>query len=543
MTLSIIIVNYNVEHFLHQCLKSIETATKNISTEIFVVDNNSVDNSVNMLNNEFSYVNLIINHENQGFSKANNQAIKQAKGKYILLLNPDTIIQENTLYETISFFEENPNAGGLGVKMIDGNGNFLPESKRSLPKPSIAFYKIFGLSRLFPKSKRFGQYHLNYMDEDEICEIDVISGAFLMTRKVIIDKIGMLDESFFMYGEDIDLSYRIQKSGYKNFYFPKTSIIHYKGESTKKTSVNYIFMFYNAMIIFVKKHYNQKKAKPLILIINIAIFLRAFISILKRLIIKLTQPVIDGLLIFIGLYFLQKIWAINYFSNKDYYSDNILQYAIPLYIGCWLIGVYVQNGYKVPFKPIRAGRGVILGSITILICYGLLPETLRFSRALILLGSIWTISSLTMIRYVLNIFNASNQQSKRIGIVAEKDEFNRILQIIKNTHPKIKVIGQINTIKKDTGSLGNIQQLKEILKIHKLNELIFSAKDVNADEIMKNMSNMSNNLSIKISPSESTFVIGSNSIHTQGDLYVLNNNIAKNSSIKSFFQKYIDFFN
>jgi len=381
------------------------------------------------------------------------------------------------------------------------------------------------------------------MDEYEICEIDVISGAFLMTRKVIIDKIGMLDESFFMYGEDIDLSYRIQKSGYKNFYFPKTSIIHYKGESTKKTSVNYIFMFYNAMIIFVKKHYNQKKAKPLILIINIAIFLRAFISILKRLIIKLTQPVIDGLLIFIGLYFLQKIWAINYFSNKDYYSDNILQYAIPLYIGCWLIGVYVQNGYKVPFKPIRAGRGVILGSITILICYGLLPETLRFSRALILLGSIWTISSLTMIRYVLNIFNASNQQSKRIGIVAEKDEFNRILQIIKNTHPKIKVIGQINTIKKDTGSLGNIQQLKEILKIHKLNELIFSAKDVNADEIMKNMSNMSNNLSIKISPSESTFVIGSNSIHTQGDLYVLNNNIAKNSSIKSFFQKYIDFFN
>ena len=193
-----------------------------------------------MLNNEFPYINLIVNNENVGFAKANNQAIKRAKGKYILLLNPDTIIQENTLNETINFFEEHPDAGGLGVKMFDGNGNFLPESKRSLPDPSIAFYKIFGLSRLFPKSKKFGQYHLNYMDENEICEIDVISGAFFMTRKVVIDKIGMLDESFFMYGEDIDLSYRIQTSGYKNFYFPKTSIIHYKGESTKKTSVNYI---------------------------------------------------------------------------------------------------------------------------------------------------------------------------------------------------------------------------------------------------------------------------------------------------------------
>ena len=351
MTLSIIIVNYNVKHFLHQCLKSIETATKHIQTEIFVVDNNSVDNSVDMLNNDFPYINLIVNNENVGFAKANNQAIKRAQGEYILLLNPDTIIQENTLHETINFFEEHPEAGGLGVKMIDGNGNFLPESKRSLPNPSIAFYKIFGLSRLFPKSKKFGQYHLNYMDENEICEIDVISGAFFMTRKVVINKIGMLDESFFMYGEDIDLSYRIQKSGYKNFYFPKTSIIHYKGESTKKTSVNYIFMFYNAMIIFVKKHYVQTKAKPLILIINIAIFLRAFISIVKQLVIKLTQPIIDAILIFMGLYFLQKMWAINYFLNKDYYSVNFLKYAVPTYIVFWLFGIYLQNGYKRPLKP------------------------------------------------------------------------------------------------------------------------------------------------------------------------------------------------
>ena len=542
MMLSIIIVNYNVEHFLHQCLKSIEKATQNIVTEIFVVDNNSIDNSVSMLKNSFSYVNLITNNENQGFAKANNQAIKQAKGKYILLLNPDTILQENTLVETINFLEENQNAGGLGVKMIDGNGTFLPESKRSLPTPSIAFYKIFGLSKLFPKSKKFGQYHLNYMDENEICEIDVISGAFFMTRRKIIETIGMLDESFFMYGEDIDLSYRIQQSGYKNFYFPKTSIIHYKGESTKKTSVNYIFMFYKAMIIFVKKHYVTKKAQPLIFTINIAIFLRAFVSILKRLIMRLTQPTIDCLIIFIGVYALQKIWAIKYFLNENYYNENFLQYAMPTYIFCWLIGVYIQNGYTKPIKPFRTTKGVVLGTIMILITYGLLPESLRFSRALILLGALWTIISLTLFRYIMTIFDKNNSSFKRIGVVAQKKEFERISKIIKNTHPNIQFIGQINTYKKDKESLGNMKQLNEVLKIHKLNELVFSAKDVDANEIMKNMSNIKSNLSIKISPSESTFIIGSNSIHTQGDLYVLNNGTSNKSSIKEFFKKYIDFF-
>ena len=542
MMLSIIIVNYNVEHFLHQCLKSIEKATKTIETEIFVVDNNSIDNSVNMLRKSFSYVNLILNNENQGFSKANNQAIKQANGKYILLLNPDTILQENTLVETISFLENNQNAGALGVKMIDGNGSFLPESKRSLPTPSIAFYKIFGLSNLFPKSKKFGQYHLNYIDENEICEIDVISGAFFMMRRKIIKEIGMLDETFFMYGEDIDLSYRIQKAGYKNFYFPKTSIIHYKGESTKKTSVNYIFMFYKAMIIFVKKHYVTKKAKPLILTINIAIFLRALISILKRFFIRLIQPLADALIIFLGIYYLQKIWATKYFLNENYYSDNFLQYAMPIYLFCWLLGVYMQNGYKKPTEPLKAAKGVIFGTIIILITYGLLPETLRYSRALILLGALWTIVTLTLFRYIVNSLTKNNITFKRIGVVAEKEEYERITKIIKNSHPNIKFIGQINTDKKNIDSLGNIKQLNEVLKIHKLNEIVFSAKDVDADEIMQHMSNISNHLSIKISPSESTFIIGSNSIHTQGDLYVLNNDISKKNSIKGFFKKYIDFF-
>ena len=548
MTLSIIIVNYNVKHFLHQCLKSIERSKQNINLEIFVVDNNSVDGSINMIQNEFPYVKLISNDKNTGFAKANNQAIKKAKGEYILLLNPDTIIEENTLMETISFLQKNTQAGALGVKMIDGNGNFLPESKRSLPSPSIAFYKIFGLSFIFPKSKKFGKYHLNYLDKEKIHEIDVISGAFFMIRKKIIDEIGMLDENFFMYGEDIDLSYRIQKKGYKNFYLPTTSIIHYKGESTKKTSINYIFTFYQAMIIFVKKHYHTSKANPLIFIINTAIFIRAFISIIKRVLSKLIYPVLDITIMLFSMYFLKHIWAINYFSDKDYYNDTFFEFIIPLYILFWISGIWIKNGYTQPVKTSNIIKGVFLGTIGLLITYGLLPENLRFSRALIILGSISIVVNLLCLRHLLhllpiNFLKIEDQKSKRIGIVANNNEFKRISEIINTGHKNANIIGQININTNQKSALGKLQQLGEIITIYKLNEIIFSAKDISAKETMDYMSKINKGIDIKIAPTESTFIIGSNSIHSQGTLYSLENRKEQKNSIKTFFKKYIDFFN
>ena len=255
--LSVIIVNYNVEYFLEQCLNSVFQATKDLKIEVFVVDNNSIDGSVKMIKERFQSVHLIENKTNNGFSKANNQAIKIANGTHILLLNPDTVIEENTFQKVVSFMNDNPKAGGLGVRMVDGKGNFLPESKRGLPTPGVAFYKIFGLSMLFPKSRLFGAYHLGYLKEHEINKVDVLSGAFMLIRKELIEKIGLLDESFFMYGEDIDFSYRITQAGYDNYYYPDTTIIHYKGESTKKSSVNYVFIFYKAMVIFAKKHFSK----------------------------------------------------------------------------------------------------------------------------------------------------------------------------------------------------------------------------------------------------------------------------------------------
>ncbi len=223
MKLSVIIVNYNVKHFLEQCLHSVYKATKDIETEIFVVDNNSVDGSAQFVRDKFSDLKIIENKQNVGFAKANNQAIQQAKGEYILLLNPDTVVEENTFSKVVDFMDQHPDAGGLGVKMIDGKGNFLPESKRGLPTPWVAFCKMFGLSQLFPKSKKFGQYHLSYLNENEIHEVDVLAGAFMLLRKKTLEKTGLLDETFFMYGEDIDLSYRITQAGYKNYYFPRNN--------------------------------------------------------------------------------------------------------------------------------------------------------------------------------------------------------------------------------------------------------------------------------------------------------------------------------
>ena len=211
--LSIIIVNYNVKHFLEQCLKSVYQAIGTIDAEVFVVDNNSIDGSQNMVKSLFPKVILIANSKNTGFSTANNQAIKKSQGEYVLLLNPDTVVPENCFESILEFADNTPDLGGCGVPMVDGQGTYLPESKRGLPTPEVAFYKMIGLNKVFPNSKKFGKYHLGYLDADKNHEVEILAGAFLLIRKKVLDQIGLLDETFFMYGEDIDLSYRILQGG------------------------------------------------------------------------------------------------------------------------------------------------------------------------------------------------------------------------------------------------------------------------------------------------------------------------------------------
>jgi GT2 family glycosyltransferase len=398
MDISIVIVNYNVKHFLEQCLHSVYKALGGLKGEVFVVDNKSVDGSCQMVKEKFPKVRLIENNNNIGFSKANNQAIRMAKGRYVLLLNPDTFVQEDTLVKCVEFCDKNSDAGGLGVKMIDGKGAFLPESKRSLPTPAVAFYKIFGLSALFPKSKIFGKYNLGYIDKEYNHKVEILAGAFMFLRKSVLDEIGLLDETFFMYGEDIDLSYRIVQAGYSNYYFSETTIIHYKGESTKKGSINYVMVFYKAMIIFARKHFSKKNARIYSLFINLAIYLRAALGITRRIVLSVFEPVLDFALIYIGYYFLTPFWELYKSGLKDYYPPKFYLYIIPSYILIWMFFVFLAGGYEKRIKPSGLLRGVLVGTISIIVVYSLLPESLRFSRALILLGSIWALFSFFLAR-------------------------------------------------------------------------------------------------------------------------------------------------
>ena len=286
MQVSVIIVNYNVKYFLEHCLYSVQQAIKLLKAEIIVVDNASSDGSMEYLLDKFPSVNFIDNPKNLGFAKANNQALREAKGEYILFLNPDTIVSEDCMERCIQLLQSNPQLGACGVKMIDGSGRFLPESKRAFPSLQTSFYKLSGLTYLFPHSKRFARYHLGHLSEEKSNEIDVLSGAYFMSRKEILNKTGGFDERFFMYGEDIDLSFRIQQEGYKNFYVADTCIIHYKGESTKRGSLNYVKIFYRAMSLFVEKHYSGKSPGAFNFFIETSIWFRAGLSVTRNIFLK-----------------------------------------------------------------------------------------------------------------------------------------------------------------------------------------------------------------------------------------------------------------
>ena len=278
LQISIIIVNFNVKYFLEQCLCSVIKATTNIETEIFVIDNNSTDGSKEFFRGRFADVRFIWSNVNAGFSKANNLALQQATGKYVLFLNPDTILPQDCLEKCLSYFNFQEKCGAMGVKMIDGSGNFLKESKRGFPSPFTAMCKLTGLTTLFPTSKLFARYYLGHLDQHQNHEVEVLAGAFMLVKKSVLDLTGGFDERFFMYGEDVDLSYRIQKAGFKNIYFSATTLIHFKGESTKRRSLHYVRMFYGAMGIFVKKHYKTGGVLFYTLLIQLAIWIKSFQS-------------------------------------------------------------------------------------------------------------------------------------------------------------------------------------------------------------------------------------------------------------------------
>lgn len=514
MKLSIIIVNYNVEHFIEQCLLSVQKAIEGIDAEVIVVDNASVDGSVAMMRSKFDWIHLIANTDNRGFSKANNQGIEMSKGQYILLLNPDTVVEEDTFKTCITFMDEHPDAGGLGIRMLDGKGNFLPESKRGLPTPAVAFYKIFGLSRLFPKSKRFGRYHLGYLDEFETHEVEILSGAYMFMRKQALDKVGLLDEEYFMYGEDIDLSYRLIKGGYKNYYHPGARIIHYKGESTKKTSVNYVMVFYNAMRIFARKHFSSRHAKSFNKLIELAIYARAGLSILKRGFYQLIRPLADLLLICLGLWFAASLYG--QYAEIDF-PKAFYRYVLPSYALIWVLTTFLCSAYEFPLRIRRKFQGALIGTGLILILYSLLPEELRFSRAVILIGAVVALIAMWLSNAVASAIIAGAKENvgeRNYLLIGAAEEQSRIEMMMRDMGIEQASIFRPNEAMDNL----NLETIRSMTEVYNIREVIFCAKDISAERIIDLMSKLdSSRLDFKIAPPESLFIIGSNSKDNAGD--------------------------
>ncbi len=374
----------------------------------------------------------------------------------------------------------------------------------------------------------------------------------MFMRKETLDKTGLLDETFFMYGEDIDLSYRITEAGYKNYYFPGTTIIHYKGESTKKGSLNYVKMFYQAMIIFAGKHFTSRKARTFSILINMAIYFRAALSVSRRFIKKIYRPALDGITIFLGYLFALPLWEQVRFNADGYYPPLFLQLVVPAYILVWLIAIYYSGGYDKPLKILSFLKGHLVGTLFILVIYALLPIDWRFSRALIFLGSLWAILSTMGLRLLFHLLKIKDYEidlnkQKRMVIVGKKEEVLRVSKLLLDTQARPDIVGSVSPESIDLGTsdkkaaeqfsnsegyMGRMDQIDEIVGINRVDEIVFCSKDLPSQEIIRIMTRLiGSSVDFKIAPPESLSIIGSNSINTAGDLYTIHfNSIGKESN-------------
>lgn len=450
--------------------------------DVYVVDNHSVDGSVKMIRERYPWVKLIVNQNNVGFSKANNQAIRLSSSRYILLLNPDTLIETDTLKKCVDFMESHPDAGGLGVKMIDGQGRYLKESKRGLATPRTSFYKITGLCRFFPRSKRFAAYYMGHLDPEQVHQVDILSGAFMMLRAETLRKIGLLDETFFMYGEDIDLSYRITLGGYRNYYFPLTKIIHYKGESTKKGSLNYVMVFYKAMEIFAEKYFSKGKYRFYFHIIKIAIWLRASLSMLSRIFRKLLLPLGDFLLSYMILWGLSYLWPRVFFQNAHYYPDIYRQLVLPVYALLLVAGNLFWKSYRTPIVFRKCVFGYLSGMAAFLILGALMGSDWQFSRFMTVWGAALSLAAGCLFRWITakvfrRYFPLATKAHKHYLVIGYEQECQRVRHLLLREGIDEAHIHLLSA--KDAPGV-----IEEQLQIHRIGEVIFCSKDLSFDQIM-----------------------------------------------------------
>ncbi|HUR65883.1 MAG TPA: glycosyltransferase [Chitinophagaceae bacterium] len=521
MQLSVIIVNFNVKHFLEQCLYSVQRAIEGLQAEMIVVDNNSTDGSMQYLPPKFPAARFIGNKENVGFARACNQGLAMASGQYILFLNPDTIVPEDCFQKCIDFLGSKNEAGALGIRMLDGSGHFLKESKRSFPSPMTSLYKLFGLSKLFPRSKTFSRYHLGHLDEKENNEADVLAGAFMMIKKEVLDKVGGFDENFFMYGEDVDLSFRIQKAGFKNYYFAGSSILHFKGESTRKGSMNYVRMFYTAMSKFVRKHYGGSRAGFFSVLIHSGIWFRAALTAIGNFIRRIGLPLIDAGLILLSFWLAKNAWN-EYVKTETQYENRLLWIAFPSFTVLYLVAAFYAGLYDKWYRRSELVRSTLIATIVLLAGYALLPEQYRFSRAILLFGALLAFIFISLFRWLLirtGVLNSSKEREENFNrvIVGSSQEYEEALSLLKAAGLQQKVLGRVAIEAGDPHSIGQWNELKKLSSVLPFREVIFCQGRLSYHAIIESMQQLGTDVSVKIHAAGSNSIVGSHSKDVSGE--------------------------
>ena len=526
--LSVIIVSYNVREFLYQCLKSLQRAVKDIPAEIYVVDNASVDGSARMVSREFPDIDLISSEKNLGFARANNLAIRKATGEYIVLLNPDTIVQEDTFSKLIHFADNHEDAGALGCKILNPDGSFSVDSRHSIPSPLTALWKLLGLNRIFPKSRIFGRYNLTYLDPDDSYPVDAISGSFMMIRRSVITQLGGLDEDYFMYCEDIDYCYRITQSGWKIYYFAGTNIIHYKGESTKKNNLDYVINFNRSLYLFYKKHFHSHYFSLFRWVILLGVMGRGAIIYLRNFLRHHFALLSD--LFLLNLFYLVTFYVRFELKSGFTFEDFVNQY---IYINLVSSFIYTGSAY---FLELYGKYKLSLVQVfkTNLITFFMVAaitfffNQFAFSRIVVVIASL--LSGISMISWRLvmralgsrsgSTFSKSFFQRRTVLVGAGEETELLVKKIQANVQSGKLLVGIISESGQETATkigsvpvVSDLANLKEYIRLEKIDEVIFSTHRLTYKSIIETISDVNNpRVDFRIVPENLEVIIGKSSI-------------------------------
>lgn len=533
MDLSVIIVNYNVRAFLEQALHSVFKALEGLRSEVYVVDNGSRDDSVGMVRHAFPAVHLIENQNNVGFARANNQAILRTKGRMICLINPDTLVQEDTFRVCMAYLDTHPDVGAIGCKILNPDGTLQLSCRRSFPTPWVALTKVMGLSALFPHSRLFGRYNLTYLDPEATTEVEALSGSFMMLRREVVDDVGMLDERFFLYGEDLDWCYRIRKKGWKIVFHPETQIIHYKGRSTQEADFNSLRVFYDAMRLFVAKHFKRRRAVFPLWFILLGIQLRGGLSFLSRWIRRMIIPAVD-----IGFMQLGLIAAllIRFGHGRHWGAYGIVN---GVYTLVWVMCLYIVGAYaKGTFSSTKAFGGTFLGLVMNTSLTFFFPQY-AYSRQVVLTAGLidgillggWRllIRLASRLRGVPFVGTVGKTLFRRRALIVGTDRSGQHLLRRLQRHIDVgyEVVGFLHLDGEKPAEswnasppvLGGVKDLRGVAASHRVQEVIFSPEAASYERILDVIAyNKDLNLDFKLVPKELDVIIGRTSIDSIGDI-------------------------